>query len=368
MSILSQEIFSLSPFGFGLDLSDLSLKIAHLKKEKEGLVLASYGRAEIPEGVIEQGEIKKEEVLIQIIKKAISEIKGLPLKTKYCVVSLPETEAFIHLLQLPKMKKEEISEAVKWEAESHIPFPINEVYFDWQIIQPVRDGQDYYDILIGALSKKLVDPYLEVFKKAGLKPLVFEIESIAIARALVENNFSLKPIMIIDLGSRRTSFIIFSGRTVHFTASLAISNNYLIEEIAKNLKVDMTQAKRLKFEVGLDKNKEGGKVFEALLPSLTELVKQIEKYIEFYQTHSLPGHFKDGEVAKILLCGGGANLIGLTLFLSKELKTMVEIGNPWVNILKSSPEKIPELPYEQSIAYTTCLGLALRGQYLTSNI
>lgn len=355
------------PTAFGLDLSDLSLKIAYLKKERSGLVLASYGRQEIPEGVIDQGEIKKEEVLIEIIKKAIIEIRGLPLKTKYCVVSLPETEAFIHMIQLPKMKKEEIEEAVKWEAESHIPFSIDEVYLDWQIIKPISNHQDYNDILIGALTKKLVDPYLEVLKKADLKPFVFEIESIAIARALIKNNFSLKPIMIIDLGARRTSFIIFSGRAVHFTASLPISNNYLIEEIAKNLKVDKTEAKRVKFEIGLDKDKEGGKVFEALLPSLTELVKQIKKYIEFYYTHSLPGHFRDGEVSKILLCGGGANLIGLPLFLSRELKMAVEIGNPWVNILKSPPEKIPELPYEQSIAFTTALGLALRGQSLTKN-
>lgn len=366
MGIFSQEIFSFNPCAFGLDLSDLSLKIAQLKKEGKNLALASYTRAEIPEGVIDQGEIKKEEVLIQIIKKAILEVKGLPLKTKYCVVSLPETEAFIRVVQLPKMKKEEIAEAIKWEAEAHIPLSIDEVYLDWQIIQPLKNNQDHYDILIGVLSKKLIDPYLETLKKAGLKPLVFEIESIATARALIKNDFSPKPIMIIDLGARRSSFIIFSGRTVHFTASLPISNNYLIEEIARKLKIDKTQAKRLKFEVGLDKDKEEGRVFEALLPSLTELVNQIKKYIEFFHTHSLAGHFKNGEVSKILLCGGGANLTGLSSFLSKELKTLVEIGNPWINILKSPPEKIPELPYQQSIAYTTALGLALRGINLTN--
>ncbi len=360
MSIFNKKIFGIHPPAFGLDLSDLSIKIAQLKKEKGGLVLSCYGREEIPEKIIEKGEIRKTEELIQLIKKALKEVKGLALSTKQCVVSLPETESFIQMIQMPRLKKEELKEAIKWEIENNIPLSIEEVYFDWQIIEPLKESGEHYDVLVGALGKKCVDPYLEVLKAAGLQPISFEIESMATARSLIKDSFSLNPVMIVDLGAMRSSFIIFSGRTIHFTASSPISNNYLIEEIAKKMDISLAEAKRLKFEVGLDRNKSED-VFNAIQPALGELVGQIKKYIDFYHTHGLAGHFQNPGVSKVLLCGGGANLKGLASFISKELRFDVELGNPWVNILQSAPEKIPELPYEQSIGYATVLGLALRG-------
>lgn len=346
---------------FGLDLSDVSIKLALLEKEKGGIILTSYNRQEIPENVIEEGEIKKEDILIATIKQALAQTKGKPIKTRRCVVSLPETESFIRMVQLPKMKKEEIDEAIKWEAEANIPLSYEEIYLDWQIIKPPTNHQKQYDILIGALPKKLVDDYLTLLEKAELQPVVFEIESVATARALIENGLSIKPILIIDLGAKKTSFAIFSGRAIHFTASLPVSNISLIKTIAKNLNVDFATAKKLKFEIGLDKKTKKGKVFEALGPPLLELVKKIQEYIEFYNTHVPIKHTLDGQINKVLLCGGGANLAGLPSFLSKQLQLDVEVGNPWVNILKPPIKKIPEIPYEESIAFTTALGLALRG-------
>lgn len=365
--MLSNLFFQQPPFG--LDISDLSLKIAQLEKHQDEMVLISYGRKEIPQGIIEKGVIKKEEELIKIFKEAVNQLKGRPLRTKNCIVSLPETEAFIKIVQLPLMKKQEIEEAIKWEAEANIPLPIEEVYLDWQIIEPIipPKKQNYYDILIGALPKKLVDSYLETLKKSDLRPLVFEIESIATSRALIEKNFSTKPLMIIDLGAQRTSFIIFSGPTIHFTASLPIGNNSLIEAIVKNLNINKKKAKELKFKVGLDKTKENGRVFQALEPQLKELCQKAMEYISYFQAHCLPGYALEEEISKIILCGGGANLIGLPLFISSELKIETEIGNPWINILKPNFKELPELPYKESITFSTALGLALRGIDLTFN-
>jgi type IV pilus assembly protein PilM len=361
------DFFSQKIVAFGLDLSDISLKIAQLKPEGRGLALANYGRQEIPAGVIEKGDIKKIDELVDVIKKGIVDVNGLPINTKYCVVSLPETESFIRVTQLPKMKLSELKEAVRWEVENQIPLPVDQVYFDWQIVEPFRASPDHYDILIGALSRSLVDSYIEVFKKAGLRPLVFEIESVATSRALIKDEFASSPIMIIDIGARRTNFIIFAGRAIHFTASLPISNEYLVKEIAKKLDVSLEKAKELKFEIGLNKDRESGKVFQSLLPSMNELASQIEKYIDFYQTHGLEGYSETKDVSKILLCGGGANLNGLPSFLSGALELPVEVGNPWVNILEAAPESIPELSYDQSISYTTVLGLALRGARMVMN-
>ncbi len=104
--------------------------------------------------------------MIEVIKKTVSEAKGEKLKTKNCIVSLPETESYVRVVQLPKMVKEEIAEAIKWELEANIPVAINDVYFDWQLIGTDASSMD---ILIGALPKALVDPYLVVIKKPALR-------------------------------------------------------------------------------------------------------------------------------------------------------------------------------------------------------
>ena len=361
------DFFNQKTAVFGLDLSDISLKVAQLKPEGRGLVLANYGRQEIPRGVIGGGAIKKVDELADVIKKGVAGVNGLPINTKYCVVSLPETESFIRVIRLPRMKPNELKEAVRWEVENQIPLPIDQVYFDWQIVEPPRVSFDHYDILIGALSRSLVDPYLKVFKEAGLRPLVFEIESVATSRALIKDELALSPVMIIDIGARRTSFIIFAGRTIHFTASLPLSNEYLVKEIAKKLDVSLGKAKELKFEVGLNKDREDGRVFQSLLPSINELVNQIKKYIDFFRTHGPKEQSETKDVSKVALCGGGANLSGLSSFLSGALDLPVEVGNPWVNILEAAPESIPELSYDQSISYATVLGLALRGARMGMN-
>jgi type IV pilus assembly protein PilM len=346
---------------FGIDLSDFSVKMARLKKDGEEIFLDNYCRCEIPSGLIEYGEIKEVDELAELIKKIFLTAKGKSIKTRNCIASLPETEAFIQLLKLPKMKDGEIAEAVKWETENNIPLSINEVYFDWQVIQPVKKDLEHTHVLVAAISKKQVDPYLAVFKKAGLNPLVFEVESIATARSLIRGGFSSEPVMIVDFGARRTSFIIFSGSAVQFTASSPISNFSLINDIAQFFDVSEEEARKLKIEIGLDRSREDGRVFEALKPGLEELVGKAKNYMDFYRTHGLPDHSETMNISKIILCGGGANLAGLAAFLENELTVSVELGNPWVNILKGSPGKIPELPYDQSIGYATVLGLALRG-------
>ncbi len=372
------EFLALKPEAFGLDISNLSLKIIKLKKEGKLLDLACFGEIKIKPGIIEEGEIKDEKSLVKIIKEGVSKVKGETLKTKYVIVSLPEEKAFLEVIQMPKMKKEELEKAVYFEAENYVPLPIDQVYLDSQIVPPVYDHLDHLDVLIAALPKKTVDPYVSVFKKAGLIPCALEIESQAIARCLIKNGVSPFPVLLIDLGLTRTSFIIFSGYSLRFTSSIPISAQGLTEIIAKALKIDLKKAEDLKRKYGLETRtkparnasgvakaggKEGGKVFDALIPSLTDLAEQTQKYIAFYQSHASHEHLPpNGKgVEKIELCGGGANLKGLTDFLSQELKIPVEIGNPWINILAKPPKEILGLSFKKSLSYATALGLALRG-------
>jgi len=369
------EFLTLRPETFGLDISDLSLKIIKLKKRGKNLVLASFLEEKIEPGIIKGGEIRDEKKLSEIIKTAVKKVEGEKLKTNYVAVSLPEEKAYLEVIQMPKVPEEDLKSAVIYEAENYIPLPLENLYLDFQIIPPVINHLDHLDILIAALPKKTVDPYLSSLKLAGLQPLVFEIESQAIARCLIKNETTTSPQLLIDLGATRTSFIIFSGHSLRFTSSIPVSSSNFTEIISKNLRVSLAEAEKLKLKYGLEekikiKIKNGlvikgekGEIFEALIPALVDLIQQIKRYLDYYQTHASHEHLPPNGrgVSKILLCGGGANLKGLPDLLSLELNLPVELGNPWINILPEEQTAVAELSSSESLKYATALGLALRG-------
>lgn len=364
------EYFSIKREIFGLDISDLSLKIIQLKKNKQELELACFGETKIEPDIIKNGEIKDTNKLARIIETGIRQVKGEKINTKYVIASLPEEKAYLQVIQMPKVPKENLKSAVIYEAENYIPTPLDQVYLGFQIVPSLTDNLDHYDILIAALPKLTVDPYVSSLKLAGLEPVALEIESLAIVRAMIENQKAESPVLLIDFGATKTSFIIFSGRALRFTSSILVSSTHFTEIISKALNMTINKAETLKIKHGLTgktkannkgkiKDKEQRKVFEALIPALVDLTQQIRKRLEYYQTHADHEHLspENKEVSKILLCGGGSNLKGLDELLSMELKLPVEIGNPWINI---SGKQQVQFGKEQSLAYTTALGLSLR--------
>jgi len=299
------KFLSLKEETFGLDINDLSLKIVKLKKKRHGFALISFGEAKIAPGIIDGGVVKDEVALAKIIRAACGAVKGRKLKTKYAIASLPEEKSFLQVIQMPKMSREELELAVPLEAENYIPMPIDEVYLDFQVIPSIKN-KDYFnhlEVLLIATPKKIVDSYVSCFKKAGLVPLALETESVAIARALVKKETNSSVLILVNLEENNTDFIVYSGNSVRFTASIPI------------------------------------------LP-LEDLALQIKKYLNFYRGHSSYEYLlKDGKTEKILLCGGGAELKGLADFMSKKLEIPVELGNPLV---------------KGPISFTTAIGLALR--------
>jgi len=356
MNILN--FLTLKPETFALDISDFSLKIIKLKKRGNSLTSASFLEEKIRPGLVKRGEIKDEDALAKIIKKSLSKVKGEKLKTNYVVASLPEEKSFLQVIQMPRIPPEDLKSAVVYEAENYIPLAIEDVYLDSQIVKPVFNHLDHYDVLIVAVPKKTADSYLNCLQKADLIPQAFETESLAIARAMIKKNMSPFPVLLVDMGASRTRFIIFSGFSIRFTTSIEVSAQKFTEIIAKNFKIDFKGAEKIKIKHGLTGDK---KIFESLIPTITDLKEQIKKYILYYQTHSSHEHLaqEHKNVEKIILSGGGARLKGLVDFLSSELALPVEIGNPWVNILEDPPKEVPKIPFEESLKYTTVLGLAL---------
>jgi len=359
---LFKSLYEIEPEFFGLDLSDESFKFVQLKKIGYGFDVFAFGSYPIQRGIMEKGEIKKEDELVELLKTGLNNPEKGRLTTKYVVCSLPEEHSFIRVLQLPKMSKDETKEAIKWEIEQNIPLGIDEVYFDWEIINNLDVKLDHQDILIAAAPKTVVDPYVSVLRRSGLVPVAMEVESVSIVRSVIKGLVSDSPELVVDVGATRANFIIFSGMSLRFSSSVSVAGNKMIEAIAKEFQVEEKEAKRIFYEVGLDSELDSeGKVKNVLLPILKELSDQIENYMSFYSSHLLHDHkVKKKSLEKILLSGGVANLTGITAYLSSTLKVPVEIANPWTNILKEPLNEVPDMSFRKSLRYTTALGLALR--------
>ncbi len=356
-------MFKINSQSFSLDISEKSLKIIKLVKKKDNLMLESFGKTKIPMGIVEKGEIKKPKKLAMIIRQALKEIDGKKIKTKYVTLSLPEEKSFLDVFKIPILEKEETEETIKFEIENYIPLGIEQVYFDFEKIKIKDNQKKYQEVLVAATPKKIVNPYLETLRQAGLRPLALEIECLSTVRALIKKNVELDPLLIINIGEDKTSFIIFFRGSIRFTSTIPISSQLLTMAISKNLKIGLDEAELLKSKEGLIGEKS---VFDAMIPCLTDLTEQIKNCLGYYHSHNIKEKgankgFK--KLEKILICGSGANLKGLVNFLSSNLKIEVEIGNPWVNILEEEIKEVPKLSFKRSLGYTTALGLALKEYY-----
>ena len=356
MSILQKKIINLFPTSFGLDLSDLSVKAVWLERNGNHEAIASYGSVPLPAGAIADGEIVDGEVVKAAIKSLMEKAGPKKIATKKVICSLPETKAFLRIISLPQMKAEEVKEAIKWEIEANIPLTLDQVYYDWQVLDvPLTSEKDKMSVLVVAVSRSNVDQFQEVLEGAGLEPLGLETESIAEARSLLLENDDKRTTLIVDIGDRRSSFLVAVGSSPCFTSSVPLSSQMMTDAISKSLQISFDQAETMKIKHGLGSLAEKSPTFLACEPILESIAIEIEKSLDFFLTN-FPLIEK---VDHIVFCGGGSNMHGLLPYMAKRLGRPVEAGNPWVNLRLG--KRLPLIDRDHSVQYSTAIGLALRG-------
>jgi len=354
------KFLNIKPEIFAIDVNDLALRVVKLEKKRRGFSLVSFNDMDVPEGIVKEGVIQNEVALSKIIDTACKTIKGKRLDTKYVVVSLPEEKSFAQVIQMPKMTEAELRLAVPFEAENYIPLPINKVYLDFQVINSKEANINHLDLLINVMPKPVIDSYISCFKKIGLIPCILEVESQSIIRIFANNNVKNAPTIFVDFGETKTSLIIHSDNSIRFAVTVSVSSSQLTKSISESFKISLDEAEKLKIQYGLESTaSKKVDLASAMAPVLSRLIEQIKKYLDFYKGHSSHEYFhSSGNVEKIILCGGGANLKGLAGLLSKELKIPVELGNPFLNIGKSRKINFPE---KRALSFATAMGAALRG-------
>jgi type IV pilus assembly protein PilM len=351
MSIFDKKIIDPIPPYFGLDISDLSIKVLQMSHHGKYDYVQGVASEKVRPGLIKSGDVLDVELVAEVIK-GVREKAGISAKNVIC--SLPESKSFLRIVTIPKMDESEVAEAIKWEIEAVIPLSIDQVYYDWQILnKKITGSKNQMDVIVVAVSKKYVDDFNVVLQKSGLVAYGFEIESVAQSNSLLRSDEKGITTMIIDIGDKSTSFLITVDNIPVFTSSIPLSSESLTKAIEQTFGVSYDEAEKIKIIHGIGSVLKNDHVFQATQSVVENFAKEAQKSIEFYLTGL--GYSK--EIDSIIMCGGGAKTKGLAPFLSRKLGYNIKLGDPWINV---NLKGVPPINREDSVQYATVIGLATK--------
>ena len=321
---------------FGLDISDRSVEIAEIRTFWRSRVVA-YGYIEL--------EVRK-------IRNLISLTKPRKVSTNKVVFSLPESTTFVHYFEL--QGKENISgleEKILDKVSSVIPITPENSYYDWQVkALPVpQGGEPIMQVLYVAAEKETVEKYIALLGTLGLEPVIMDIESASLGRALLEQNGY--PQMIVDIGAHTSTVSVFDrGGTLIVSISVPVAGEDFTNLIAKARGIQKAEAEELK-KSAEKKEGEGAALFPIVEPAAAKIVAEIKRVIEYCETRRFLS------VQKIILAGGSALLPGISDYFSNKLSLPVDVGDPLRRVKWPGKGDLSLPP----VLFSNAIGLALRG-------
>lgn len=323
----------------GIDISDSSIQIAFLKGGKRPSI-ASSGKKDIPEGVIVKGRIQNEEKLKMLLKEALLNAHPKPIMTRKAFFALPEELVYIHTFDLPAEFQEkatfEKDILVRKEAERVIPLEEGDLLVDYRVRQALGGRKE---IFLLAASKQAVLEWDRFFRKIGIGVEAFDMDLLALFRAVKMEERKGGATCLIDIGERRTAFGVFEEGELKYAHSLELGGKSITQEVAGSLKIKQEDAETKKITLGLGEGSEPKDfgIIKALQPILEE-IKLANQYCQ---------EKKNVAIRSIVLAGGSSQLKGLVEYIA---------ANTGMSVRPASA-RFPGIHAELLLAY----GLALRG-------
>ncbi|MFH2012679.1 MAG: type IV pilus assembly protein PilM [Pseudomonadota bacterium] len=335
----------------GIDIGSSSVKILELQKARNSYKLKNMGISFLPPGAIVDGAVREKDPVINTIKNLVS---NLGIKTKNAAISLSGHSVIVKNISLPVMTEQELEDTIIWEAEQHIPFEVDDVNIDFQILGKPTEDKNQMDVLLVAAKKDIINGYIAVIKEAGLNPVVMDIDPFALGN-MFEINYPYNEdevIALIDIGASILNMNIIKNGIPVFTRAISIGGNKITAEIQKRKDISYEEAETLKL---------GGKVkdieFHDLEDIITEislsLVTEIQRSMDFFWAT-----FTDEAISKIYLSGGCSKSIELKRLLEDRITDIpIEIANPFAGI--NYNEKALDSEYLEYIAPMMAVGVGL---------
>lgn len=335
----------------GVNIGTSSIKIAELKKKGKNFSLVHFGIAQLPEEAVVNREITNHMAVVDALKNLVTELK---IKGRSVVTSLSGAGVIIKRILIEQTPAKELADAILWEAEQYVPFDMNDVVFDYQVLN--KNGPEgKMEIMLVVSKKSLVESYQAVIKDAGLDSSCVYVDAFALQNSFEANYPQEQAAALVDIGASSLKLSINAGGQPIFTRESAVGGKALTSEIQKHLNLSYQEAEILK----IDGNAQGSFPQEVvdLMNVMTEnFASEIKRSIDFFVASN-----SSINVAYILLSGGSSKLPNLPKMVEDVCGLPVQLMNPFNKI--SYDSKVFSEDYISAISSIAAVpvGLALRG-------
>lgn len=366
-----------------IDIGSFSIKLVELTELKEGMFeLTRFGMMPLEEESIIDGTIKKPELVTRALTNLL---KAEKIQNRYAVSAVAGEAVFIKKIKVPVMSEEELSEKINQEAELYIPFDIEDVALDFQLLGTVKveEGsevsedmrfeddsaesgakkddsdaeitEEMMEVLLVAVQREVIDQRIDILLEAGLKPAIIDLNVFALMKAaqLTNDLTSRETTALIDLGDSFTHINIIQDGDMGYTRDIPIGGGYCTKMLMSKFKVPFKKTleiKRGKFSSDVKEEE----AIEIIVQAYKKVLEEVQKSFDYFNTLS------SKRIDRVLLCGGGIMIRGLGDFFSSYLKVPVEILNPMHGV-KINPKNFDQSLIDQMGGLSAvALGLATR--------
>ncbi len=336
----------------GLDIGSSTVKIVQLAEKDAGFKLMNVGVVPVPAGTVKEGRVMDPTALVLCVKRLT---KNLKVKEKSVASAVSGYEVMIKRLELPVMTEEELNSRMQTELRQYIPYSLEEVDVDYEILGISRERTTNMDVLLVAAKKDSIRDYVNVVESCGLDVRVLDVDYFALNNALeMTEGFKEECLALIDIGSHKALMCISVRGVPVFTRGLAIGGEQITERISEQLKVSMEDAERIK--LGGPVPEGGEKELEQVFVSVVQnWVGECKRAVDFYQSN-----YPDNKLKKIYLSGGSSRLPGLEQVFREHMDVAVSLFNPLDHVRWDEKEFDAEYLNYLGPQMAIPLGLALR--------
>jgi type IV pilus assembly protein PilM len=338
----------------GVDIGSSAVKAVELKPGGRGgeFHLLKLGMEPLPPEAIVDGAIMDSGAVIDAIQRLFSANK---IKTNEVATSVSGNAVIVKKISLPQMTQEELAESIHWEAEQYIPFDIQDVALDYELVEGSGSGGNM-DVMLIAVKKDKISDYSSAISQAGKTATVVDVDVFALQNCY-EVNYGIDPgrvVALLNVGASIMNINIVKGGTSIFNRDIAVGGNQYTDAIQKDLNLSFEQAENLKKGARVE-----GAARENLGPILQavseNIALEIQKTFDFFKATS-----SEDRIDRIFLSGGTSKVQGLQDLLSDRFEAGVEIMNPFNNVIYNPKDFDPDFISEIGPSAAIAVGLAVR--------
>ncbi|MEX2013477.1 MAG: pilus assembly protein PilM, partial [Parcubacteria group bacterium] len=302
----------------GIVITDTDTKFVQLRREifGDGFKLVNSNKIDNPPGAVESGLINNPDKLINVLKEFSSRYD-----IRYAHAILPEEKAYLFTTTIDWVPPSGLKDAVAFIIEENVPISLAESVFDFEIVSENK-GAGEIKLAVSVLPKSVVDAYVAIFESAGITPVSFDLESQAIARAVIHRG-DKRSHLIINLSLGRTGFYVVEEEVVQFSSTPA-------------------------YGIGGDD----------AYPSLNDLKSEIRKISAFWDARTDKSGQPEKKIEKVILCGLGASRKSFVEKLLGESEVPYALADVWLN-MSPARKHIAEMSFDASLDYASTIGLVL---------